>query len=193
MDIHEILRERILVLDGAMGTVLQSKDLTADDFGGAHYEGCNEHLNLTRPDVVQAIHTVYLEAGADIILTNTFGGTSIVLAEYDLQDQVQAINLAAARLAREAAAVYRTTAKPRFVAGSLGPQTKTISVTGGITFDEVIAAFYAQTLGLLEGGVDLLLIETAQDTLNLKATLLGAQRAMQASGITRARDDFWHD
>ena len=184
MDIHEILRERILVLDGAMGTVLQSKDLTADDFGGAHYEGCNEHLNLTRPDVVQAIHTVYLEAGADIILTNTFGGTSIVLAEYDLQDQVQAINLAAARLAREAAAVYHTAAKPRFVAGSLGPQTKTISVTGGITFDEVIAAFYAQTLGLLEGGVDLLLIETAQDTLNLKATILGAQRAMQASGIT---------
>ena len=184
MDIHEILRERILVLDGAMGTVLQSKDLTADDFGGAHYEGCNEHLNLTRPDVVQAIHTVYLEAGADIILTNTFGGTSIVLAEYDLQDQVQAINLAAARLAREAAAVYHTPAKPRFVAGSLGPQTKTISVTGGITFDEVIAAFYAQTLGLLEGGVDLLLIETAQDTLNLKATILGAQRAMHASGIT---------
>jgi len=184
MDIHEILRERILVLDGAMGTVLQSKDLTADDFGGAHYEGCNEHLNLTRPDVVQAIHTVYLEAGADIILTNTFGGTSIVLAEYDLQDQVQAINLAAARLAREAAAVYHTTAKPRFVTGSLGPQTKTISVTGGITFDEVIAAFYAQTLGLLEGGVDLLLIETAQDTLNLKATILGAQRAMHASGIT---------
>ena len=184
MDIYEILRERILVLDGAMGTVLQSKELTADDFGGAHYEGCNEHLNLTRPDVVQAIHTVYLEAGADIILTNTFGGTSIVLAEYDLQDQVQAINLAAARLAREAAAVYQTPAKPRFVAGSLGPQTKTISVTGGITFDEVITAFYAQTLGLLEGGVDLLLIETAQDTLNLKATILGAQRAMHASGIT---------
>ena len=184
MDMHEILRERILVLDGAMGTVLQSKDLTADDFGGVHYEGCNEHLNLTRPDIVQAIHTVYLEAGADIILTNTFGGTRIVLAEYDLQDQVQAINLAAARLAREAAAVYHTSAKPRFVAGSLGPQTKTISVTGGITFDEVIAAFYAQTLGLLEGGVDLLLIETAQDTLNLKATILGAQRAMHASGIT---------
>ena len=152
MDIHEILRERILVLDGAMGTVLQSKELSADDFGGSHYEGCNEHLNLTRPDIVQAIHTVYLEAGADIILTNTFGGTRIVLAEYDLQDQVHAINIAAARLAREAAAVYSTTAKPRFVAGSLGPQTKTISVTGGITFDEVIAAFYAQALGLLEGG-----------------------------------------
>src|SRR5215475_7981354 len=86
MDIHEILHERILVLDGAMGTVLQSKELTADDFGGPLYEGCNEYLNLTRPDVVQAIHTGYLEAGADIVLTNTFGGTRIVLAEYALQD-----------------------------------------------------------------------------------------------------------
>ena len=184
MDIHEILHERILVLDGAMGTVLQSQELTADDFGGPHYEGCNEYLNLTRPDVVQAIHTAYLEAGADIILTNTFGGTRIVLAEYDLQDQVHAINAAAARLARKVAAACSTGAKPRFVAGSLGPQTKTISVTGGITFDEVMAAFYTQVLGLLEGGVDLLLIETAQDTLNLKATMLGAQRAMRETGIT---------
>src|SRR5499426_4663275 len=179
MDIHEILHERILVLDGAMGTVLQSQELTADDFGGSHYEGCNEYLNLTRPDVVRAIHTTYLESGADIILTNTFGGTRIVLAEYDLQDQVRAINVAAARVAREVATAYSTGAKPRFVAGSLGPQTKTISVTGGITFDEVMAAFYAQTMGLLEGSVDLLLLETSQDTLNLKATMLGIQRAMR--------------
>src|SRR6266849_10405124 len=128
MDINEILRERIIVLKGARDNVLQSQELTADDFGGLHYEGCNEHLNLTRPDVVQAIHTAYLEAGADIILTNTFGGTRIVLAEYDLQAQVRAINVAAARLARAAAVQYSTTAKPRFVAGSLGPQTKTISV-----------------------------------------------------------------
>src|SRR5262249_61505334 len=106
MDIHDLLRERILVLDGAMGTVLQSKQLTADDFGGPHYEGCNEYLNLTRPDVVRTIHTAYLEAGADIILTNTFGGTRIVLAEYELQDQVRAINVAAARLARDAALEY---------------------------------------------------------------------------------------
>ena len=117
MDIHEILHERILVLDGAMGTVLQSKELTADDFGGPLYEGCNEYLNLTRPDVVQAIHTAYLEAGADIIITNTIGGTRIVLAEYDLQDQVHAINAAATRLARKVAAAYNTGAKPRFVAG----------------------------------------------------------------------------
>ncbi len=184
MDIHEILRERILVLDGAMGTVLQGKDLTADDFGGPHYEGCNEYLNLTRPQVVQSIYSAYLEAGADIILTNTFGGTQIVLAEYQLQDQVHAINFASARLAREAVAACDTAMKPRFVAGSLGPQTKTISVTRGITFDEVRGAFYEQVLALLEGGVDLLLIETAQDTLNVKATVLGAQQAMQATGIT---------
>lgn len=182
MNIHEILRERILVLDGAMGTVLQSKQLMATDFGGIELEGCNEHLNLTRPDVVHDIHAAYLEAGADIILTNTFGGTRIVLAEYQLQDQVHAINAAAARLARSAVAAYSTPDKPRFVAGSLGPQTKTISVTGGITFDEVLSAFYQQTLGLLDGGVDLLMLETTQDTLNLKATMLGIQQAMRQAG-----------
>jgi 5-methyltetrahydrofolate--homocysteine methyltransferase len=182
MDIQAILRERILVLDGAMGTVLQNKQLTAADFGGAEYEGCNEYLNLTRPDVVRDIHTAYLEAGADIILTNTFGGTRIVLAEYALQDQVQAINIAAAQIARAAAAAYSTSDKPRFAAGSLGPQTKTISVTGGITFDEVVDAFYAQTKGLIEGGIDLLLVETAQDTLNLKATILGIQHACRDLG-----------
>ncbi|MGE3535940.1 MAG: methionine synthase [Candidatus Tectimicrobiota bacterium] len=184
MDIHELLRERILVLDGAMGTVLQNQQLSAHDFGGAHYEGCNEYLNVTRPDVVQHIYAAYAAAGADIILTNTFGATRIVLAEYDLQDQVQAINVASARLACQAVAPYQTPDKPRFVAGSLGPQTKTISVTGGITFDEVQEAFRVQVLGLLEGGVDLLLIETAQDTLNLKATVLGARQAMRETGRT---------
>lgn len=182
--LQEVLRQRILVLDGAMGTVLQGKALTADDFGGADYEGCNEYLNITRPDVIRDIHAAYLDAGADIILTNTFGGTHIVLSEYHLQDQVHAINAAGARLARETADRYRAPDKPRFVAGSLGPQTKTISVTGGITFDAVIDAFYAQTLGLLEGGIDLLIIETAQDTLNLKATMFGIERACKAAGIT---------
>ncbi len=182
MDIQEILRQRIMVLDGAMGTVLQNKQLTAADFGGADYDGCNEYLNITRPDVVRDIHTAYLEAGADIILTNTFGGTRIVLAEYALQDQVQAINVAAAQIARAAAAAYSTPDKPRFAAGSLGPQTKTISVTGGITFAEVSDAFAAQTRGLLEGGIELLLIETSQDTLNLKATMLGIQRAFRDLG-----------
>ncbi|MGQ4810334.1 Methionine synthase [Candidatus Entotheonellaceae bacterium PAL068K] len=184
MTIDEILCERILVLDGAMGTALQNKGLTAEDFGGADYEGCNEILNITRPDVVRDIHTAYLEAGADIILTNTFGGTHIVLSEYQLQDRVYDINVAAARIARDAARAYNTPDQPRFVAGSLGPQTKTISVTGGITFDEVTATFHAETLGLLAGGIDLLLIETVQDTLNLKATMLGVQQAMRDAGTT---------
>ena len=179
---HELLNERVLVLDGAMGTFLQAKPLTAADFGGADYEGCYEHLNLTRPDVLRDIHGAYLQAGANIICTNTFGGTRIVLSEYDLQHKVHAINAAAARLARQAAAEHDTADKPRFAAGSLGPQTKTITVTGGVTFDEVIEAFREQTLGLLDGGIDLLLIETAQDTLNLKATVMGARRAMQEAG-----------
>jgi cobalamin-dependent methionine synthase I len=132
--IQEVLRQRILVLDGAMGTVLQGKALTADDFGGLDYEGCNEHLNLTRPDVIRDIHTAYLEAGADIILTNTFSGTHIVLSEYDLQDQVHAINADGARLARETADLYITPDKPRFVAGSLGPQTKTILGISNVSF-----------------------------------------------------------
>ena len=182
MNIQELLKERVLVLDGAMGTFLQAKPLTAADFGGPDYEGCYEHLNLTRPSVLRDIHGAYLHAGADIICTNTFGGTRIVLSEYNLQHQVHAINAAAARLAREAVAAHNTSDKPRFAAGSLGPQTKTITVTGGVTFDEVIDAFREQTLGLLEGGIDLLLIETAQDTLNLKATVLGARRAMQEAG-----------
>ena len=152
MDIQEILRQRIMVLDGAMGTVLQNKQLTAADFGGADYDGCNEYLNITRPDVVRDIHTAYLEAGADIILTNTFGGTRIVLAEYALQDQVQAINVAAAQIARAAAAAYSTPDKPRFAAGSLGPQTKTISVTGGITFDEVSRCLRGPDTGAARGG-----------------------------------------
>ena len=161
MKIEEILRQRILVLDGAMGTALQDKDLTAEDFGGVEYEGCNEYLNIVRPDVVRDIYTAYLEAGADIILTNTFGGTHVVLSEYHLQDHVHAINVAAARLACQAVAAYTTPDRPRFVAASLGPQTKTISVTGGITFAEVQEAFYAEALALIEGGVDLFLIETA--------------------------------
>src|SRR2546428_10541363 len=173
MDIHDLLRERILVLDGAMGTVLKKKQPPADDFGGLHYEGCNEYLNVTRPDVVQAIHTTYLEAGADIILTNTFGGTRIVLAEYDLQAQVRAINVAAARLAHEAAVHYSTADKPRFVAGSLGPQTKTISVTGGISFVAGIKAVFAPVLGLLAGGGGPLLVANPPKTPQLKCDVLG--------------------
>jgi 5-methyltetrahydrofolate--homocysteine methyltransferase len=172
------LEERILVLDGAMGTAIQAANLTAEDFGGPTLEGCNEHLVLTRPDVIERIHLGYLEAGADIVETNTFGGTRVVLAEYDLQDKVYEINFAGAQLARKAADAASTAARPRFVAGSMGPGTKAISVTGGVTFDDIRAAYTEQTLALVAGGVDVLYVETQQDTLNVKATLLGIDDAL---------------
>ncbi len=181
--LREALSERILTLDGAMGTQLQDRNLTAEDFGGAELEGCNENLNLTRPDVLIDIHKGYLEAGADIIETNSFGGTAVVLAEYDLADKVKEINLAAARLARQAADELSTSSKPRFVAGSMGPTTKTITVTGGITFQELIDNFREQARWLVEGGSDILLLETAQDTRNIKAALIGIEEAYRQLGV----------
>jgi len=180
--LRSLLAQRILVLDGAMGTVLQGNNLTAADFGGPEYEGCNEHLNLTRPDVVTGVYTAYLDAGADIIETNTFGGTPIVLAEYALQDKTAEINREGARLARRAADARSTSDKPRFVAGSMGPTTKTLTVTGGVTFDQLVDSFAAQAAGLIDGGVDLLLLETAQDTLNLKAAAIGIARTQAELG-----------
>ncbi len=166
------LEKRILVLDGAMGTMLQRESLTAADFGGEALEGCNEHLVLSRPDVIAKIHRQYLEAGADIIETNSFGSTSIVLAEYGLADQAREISRAAARLARQAADAASTPEQPRFVAGSMGPTTRAISVTGGVSFAELRQTFYEQARALMEGGADLLLIETCQDTRNIKAAAL---------------------
>ena len=180
--LQEALSERILTLDGAMGTQLQDRNLTAEDFGGAALEGCNENLNLTRPDVLIDIHKAYLEAGADIVETNSFGGTPVVLAEYDLAHKVKEINLAAARLARQAADELSTPNKPRFVAGSMGPTTKTITVTGGITFQALIDNFREQALWLAEGGSDMLLLETAQDTRNVKAALIGIEEAYRQLG-----------
>ena len=175
--LKRLLTERVLVIDGAMGTAIQAYDLGADDFGGVEYEGCNEHLVLTRPHIISAIHNSYLIAGSDIIETNTFGSTSVVLAEYDLSHLARELNREAARLAVEAAQEYSTPDKPRFVAGSMGPTTKTISVTGGITFDELADAYREQAVGLIEGGVDLLLLETSQDTINVKAGLEGIDQA----------------
>jgi 5-methyltetrahydrofolate--homocysteine methyltransferase len=180
--LRTLLSERILVLDGATGTYLQSRDLEARDFGGPAYEGCNEHLVLTRPDVIRDMHDGYLAAGADLVETDTFGGTRIVLAEYGLEDKVHEINATAARLAREACARLETADRPRFVAGSMGPGTKTISVTGGVTFEQVLAAYAEQTVGLLDGGVDVLFLETQQDTLNVKAALLGIDAAFARAG-----------
>jgi 5-methyltetrahydrofolate--homocysteine methyltransferase len=179
--IRERLKTNILILDGAMGTMLQSYDLSEVDFGGPEYEGCNEYLNLTRPDVVRAIHEAYLQAGADIIETNTFGGTPLVLAEYDLADRAHDINRAAAEIAVEAAIATSTADRPRYVAGSMGPTTKSLSVTGGATFDQLVDAYTVQAQGLIEGGVDFLLLETSQDLLNVKAGSLGIQRAFQQS------------
>ena len=170
------LRERILVLDGAMGTSIQNHNLTANDFGGAEYEGCNEYLVITRPDVIAGIHESYLKVGADIIETNTFGGTPLVLGEFGLADKAYEINLAAVQLARSACKKYETAENPRFVAGSIGPTTKAISVTGGITFEELIEQFYAQAKALYDGGVDYFLVETCQDTRNIKAALLGIDK-----------------
>lgn len=176
------MHERILLFDGAMGTSIQAKHLDATAFGGPQYEGCNEYLVLTAPQVITDIHEGFLQAGCDIIETDTFGGTPIVLAEYGLQDRTVEINTAAARVARAVVERYSTPAKPRFVAGSMGPTTKTISVTGGITFQQLRAAYALQAEGLLLGGVDLLILETAQDTLNVKAGLLGIEDAARKVG-----------
>jgi methionine synthase I (cobalamin-dependent) len=138
--LNEILRERILVLDGAMGTMIQKRDLSAQDFGGAKLEGCNENLVITRPDVISDIHRMYLKAGADIIETNSFGSTPMVLAEYGLGDKAYEISRKSAELARAAADEMSTSGKPRFVAGSMGPTTRAITlIVGGITFDELRA------------------------------------------------------
>ena len=179
--LKEALAERIVVLDGAMGTQLQNSELTAHDFGGPDLEGCNENLVLTRPDIVRGIHASYCEAGADIIETNTFGAMDIVLAEYGLQEMVAAINSEAGRLARETADAYATAAHPRFVAGAIGPTTKSITVTGGVRFNELIRTYRQQALALAEH-VDLLLVETSQDTRNVKAALIGIEQALREFG-----------
>ncbi|HKP86996.1 MAG TPA: methionine synthase [Blastocatellia bacterium] len=181
--LEELLAERILVLDGATGTAIQAHDLTAADFGGPQLEGCNENLVLTRPDVVLDIHRGYLDAGADIIETNTFGGTGIVLAEYGLEDRVHELNETAARLARQAAAERSTSNRPRFVAGSIGPTTKSITVVGGITFDQLVKAFHDQAAGLVAGGADILLVETQLDTRNVKAALIGIWQLFDEVGF----------
>lgn len=169
---------RILVLDGAMGTAIQNRNLGPDDFGGPDLEGCNEYLVITRPQVITDIHEEYLHAGCDIIETNTFGSTQMVLDEYQLGHQAYEMTLKATQLARQAADKYTllTPEKPRFVAGSIGPTTKALSVTGGTTFAALVSQFYNQAKALIAGGADYLLIETAQDSRNIKAALLGIEK-----------------
>lgn len=180
--LQQQLEKKILVIDGAMGTMIQSAQLSADDFGGEQYEGCNEYLTLTAPHVIERIHEAYLQAGADIIETNTFGATSVVLDEYHLGHLALELNIESAKLARKVADAYSTPEWPRFVAGSMGPTTKTLSVTGGVTFEQLVAAYEEQARGLLLGGVDLLLLETCQDTLNVKAGFIGITKAFASVG-----------
>jgi len=181
--LRELLAERIVVLDGAMGTMLQQRDLTAADFGGAALEGCNENLVRTRPDVVLDIHRKYFEAGSDIVETNTFGSTPLVLAEYGLEKDAYFLSKRAAELARQAAEEFSTTRKPRFVAGSMGPTTKAITVTGGVTFEGLRDSYFVQAKGLVEGGSDLLLVETCQDTRNIKAAILAIEKLSKEIGV----------
>jgi 5-methyltetrahydrofolate--homocysteine methyltransferase len=178
----DILAERVLVLDGAMGTMLQQRNLTAADFGGPALEGCNESLNRTRPDVVREIHRAYLAAGSDAIETNTFNCDRISLGDYGLSNDVYELNVTAARLARKAAEEFSTGARPRFVIGSMGPTTKSITVVGGVTFAQLVEVYYERAKGLIDGGADILAAETCNDTRAVKAALVAIERLRRELG-----------
>jgi 5-methyltetrahydrofolate--homocysteine methyltransferase len=180
------LRERVLVYDGAMGTSIQRFDLTAADFGGDALEGCNDYLVITRPDVVESVHDSFLAVGCDVVETDTFRSNRITLREYDLHERVREINLAAARLARRVADHHATAERPRFVAGSIGPSGFLPSASdptlGNVRFAELVPVFAEQAAALVEGGVDVLLIETSQDILEVKAAIFGCREAIRAAG-----------
>ncbi|MEY4734032.1 MAG: Methionine synthase [Pseudomonadota bacterium] len=193
----EILKTRIAILDGAMGTMIQRFKLTEADYRGERFKdfpkdvkGNNELLSLTRPDVIRDIHEGYLAAGADMIETNTFGATTIAQADYDMQHLVREMNLQSAKLARAACDKFSTPDKPRFVVGALGPTPKTASISPdvndagarNVTFEELRAAYYEQVEALVEGGSDVLLVETIFDTLNAKAALFAIEEFFEASG-----------
>jgi 5-methyltetrahydrofolate--homocysteine methyltransferase len=168
----DILRQKVIVYDGAMGTNIQAQNLTADDFGGEQYNGCNEYLVLTKPSAIETIHADFLSVGCDVIETDSFGSTPIVLAEYGLADKAYQLNFEAARLAKHIAQDFSAPDHPRFVAGSMGPTTKLPSL-GHIAFKDMEAAYYIQAKGLVEGGADILNVETCQDILQAKAALAG--------------------
>src|SRR5690349_11141828 len=180
------LDSRVLVYDGAMGTSIQRYNLTPEDFGGKSLEGCNDNLVLTRPDVIQAIHESFLEVGCDVVETCTFQSTPRRLEEWGLGDKVREINVAAARVARAAADKYSTPDKPRFVAASMGPTgmlpSSSDPALGNITFEELARNFHDQAQYLIEGGVDVLLIETSQDILEVKAAVAGIEQLFSELG-----------
>jgi 5-methyltetrahydrofolate--homocysteine methyltransferase len=195
--IQDCLKERILVIDGAMGTMIQRHKLKEEDYRGERFKdwhldvkGNNDLLNLTKPDIIIGIHKEYLDAGADIIETNTFSSTSIAMADYEMQSLAYELNVAAAKCARQAIRKYQgtneqgTSGEPKFVAGAIGPLNKTLSLSPdvnnpgfrAVSFDEVVNAYYEQVKGLVDGGVDLLLIETIFDTLNAKAAIYAIKK-----------------
>ncbi|HET7457261.1 MAG TPA: homocysteine S-methyltransferase family protein, partial [Gemmatimonadaceae bacterium] len=182
----DALSRRVLVYDGAMGTNIQRYHLTPEDFGGKALEGCNDHLVLTRPDVIQAIHESVLAVGCDVVETCTFQSTPRRLEEWGLGDKVRDINVQAARLARAACDKYATPERPRFVAGSMGPTgmlpSSSDPTLSKITFEELAQNFYEQAKYLVEGGVDVLLIETSQDILEVKAAIAGIERLFTEIG-----------
>lgn len=199
MNIQDILKERILVLDGAMGTMIQRHTLNESDFRGERFKdhthplkGNNDLLSITRPDIIKDIHRQYFEAGADIAETNTFSSTTIAQADYHLESLVYELNFESARLAKEAADEFtkKDPSKPRFVAGAMGPTNRTLSLSPdvnnpgyrAITFDQLKDAYKEQAKGLIEGGVDLLLVETIFDTLNAKACLFAIQELYEEIG-----------
>ena len=180
-DYLQTVNERVVVFDGAFGTYVQGKDLTADDFGGQHLEGCNELLAVTRPDLIAAMHEDFLKVGVDALETATFGSFGTVLTEYGIADRAYEITLAAARIARDVANSFESDGRPRYVAGSVGPGTKLPSL-GHISFSDLRDTYEEHARALIEGGVDLLLIETCMDLLQIKAAMQGGRRAMQAMG-----------
>lgn len=200
MQIKQALAERILVIDGAMGTMIQRHKLEEADYRGERFKdwhtdvkGNNDLLCITKPEIIIGIHELYLEAGADIIETNTFSSTVIAMADYDMQSLAYELNVAAAQCARKAADKYTALnpAKPRFVAGAIGPLNKTLSLSPdvnnpgyrAVTFDEVVAAYYEQIGGLVDGGVDIILIETIFDTLNAKGAIFAVKKYFRDKGI----------
>lgn len=210
--LQDCLKERILIIDGAMGTMIQRYKLQEKEYRGERFKdwhtdvkGNNDLLSITQPQIIEEIHKQYLEAGADIIETNTFSSTSIAQADYDMQSLAYELNVASAKCARNAADEYtaKDPAKPRFVAGAIGPLNKTLSLSPdvnnpgfrAVTFDDVAAAYTEQIKGLVDGGVDILLIETIFDTLNAKAAIYAAKKIFQANrkgGITHNDQRYNH-
>lgn len=199
-EINKLLEKRILILDGAMGTMIQRHSLSEDDFRGDKFKshshplkGNNDLLSITKPNIIKDIHAQYLEAGADIIETNTFSSTSIAQADYKLSSLVYDLNYQSAKIAKEVAKIFtdKSPQKPRFVAGAMGPTNKTASISPdvndpskrGTTFDELRDAYYEQAVALIDGGVDILLVETIFDTLNAKAALFAIQHLLSERNL----------